>query len=320
MGNGYVNTIEAACDTPAGTELERCLTIKRTHGLGNVFCLLPVLDELLEEGHQLTVLTRPEWTHAFSILRPRISWQVSADQVPANQETVENTEDETVRGENQGEDQGKNQGEKVIDLDELTENLVPCEHRVDEFGRLLGIDSVLGPLRLQVPAVWRVPFEKLAGSVVFAPEGGHSSRTWPIEQASQLKDYLADEKLVLVGTSREGEIRCDYDIRGRLQVHELLGLLSVAGAVITMDSAVLHIAAGLGVPTVAVFGGIDPDYRVRPEQKVVVVQARMKCCPCNKNEICADRFDCIKAARASDIAAALTIAKTTREKVYFHPA
>ena len=307
MGNGYVNTIEAACDVPVGIELERCLTIKRTHGLGNVFCLLAVLDELLERGHQLTVVTRSEWTHAFSILRPNICWQV-----PADQETAENTEEETV--------QVENQGGKVIDLDELTENLVPCEHRVDEFARLLGIDSVLGPLRLQVPAVWRVPFEKLAGSVVFAPEGGHSSRTWPIEQASQLKDYLTDEKLVLVGTSREGEIRCDYDSRGRLQVHELLGLLSVAGSVITMDSAVLHIAAGLGVPTVAIFGGINPDYRVRPEQKVVVVQAEMECCPCNKNEICEDRFDCIKAARTSDIAAALAIAKTTREKVNYHPA
>jgi len=292
MGNSYVNTIEAACDAPAGIKLQRCLTIKRTHGLGNVVCLLTVLDELLEQGHQLTVITRPEWTHAFSVLRPGISWQT--------QETQE-----------------ADQGEKVTDLDELTANLVPCEHRADEFARLLGIDSVLGPLRLQVPEVWRVPFEKLAGSVVFAPEGSHPSRTWPIEQASRLKDFLADEKLVLVGTSREGEIRCDYDSRGRLQLHELLGLLSVAGSVITMDSAVLHIAAGLGVPTVAIFGGVDPDYRVRPEQKVVVVQAQMECCPCNKNEICENRFDCIKAARTSDIAAALAIAKKTRERVYF---
>jgi len=257
-------------------DLEQSVSIKRCHGLGNVICLLPVLDYLSELGWKVKLITRPEWSYVISILRPGLSLDCLAQ---------------------------PQQG--VIDLDDLTEREIPVEHRTDEFARLLGIERTFPALSLTIPARWKEPYQRLAGSIIFAPEGGHSSRCWPIEQAKQLKEKLPGEKLVLVGLKCDGDIPCDEDLRGQLELHELLGVLSQADTIITMDSAILHLGSALGVRMVAIFGGINPAYRLRPGQDVLVLQAKMDCLPCNKQETCGGRYDCIRSIKAEEVAEAV---------------
>jgi glycosyl transferase family 9 (putative heptosyltransferase) len=266
-----------------GNLTTQLVPIKRCHGLGNVICLLPVLDTLHALGCHVQVITNPLWTHAFSRMRPDYDWMA---------------------------DTGDSDPE-IIDLDEMTKRKRPTEHRVDEFAHLLHITAPLPAPQITAPHQWSKPFEHLTGCVVFAPEGGHPSRTWPTINAAQVKAVLPYEKLVLVGTSSEPDIPSDFDTRGQLELHELLGLLAVADTVITMDSGILHLATALQIPTVAIFGGMNPHFRVRDEQRVVVLQTNLLCCPCSKNETCFDRFDCIKAATAEDVAQAVSLARET---------
>jgi hypothetical protein len=261
----------------------RRVVVKRCWGLGNVLCLLPVLDKMCSNGDEVAVITQGEWVGAMSRLRPNILWYSELD-------------------------------EEAFDLDAGTVDAAPCEHRTDEFGRLLGVEGPFVSLKIDAPAVWTRPWEHLRGSVVFGPEGGHASRCWPAREAGKLWEHV-DGNLVLVGMSDSPAVPCNMDTRGQLEVEQLVGLLAVAGVVVTMDSAVLHIAAALSVPTVAVFGGVDPSYRVRADQAVVVVQGEMGCCPCNKDEQCDGAFPCIGAARVADVAAAVELAKTVTERV-----
>jgi len=276
---------------PGSTQLpsdpKTCISIKRCHGLGNVFCLLAVLDRIKQTGQNVHLVTRTEWIPAFSALRPQFSFS-SASQPD------------------------------TIDLDEQTKSLTPCEHRTDEFGRLLGIAPPFASLHLAIPDSWIEPFEFLRHSIVFAPEGGHRSRTWPTKKAVQLKQHLPGDNLVLIGTDPSIDIPCSYDTRGQLAIEDLLAIISLADAVITMDSAVLHIAAALKIPTVAIFGGINPAFRVRRDQPVVIIQAKMDCCPCNKNEICSGTFPCINAAGPQDIVKAVALAQKTKQRIINH--
>ncbi|MFC1782266.1 glycosyltransferase family 9 protein [Planctomycetota bacterium] len=273
---------------------DQCLTVQRCHGLGNIICLLPVLDSLYENGCAINVITQSDWISAFSILRPDFTWSAAAD-------SADNFE--------------------TIDLDDLTRHSSPREHRTDEFGRLLAVDPPFPPPSLSVPESWTQPFEILRDAYVFAPEGGHPSRTWPTDQAALLKNQLADinspAKLVLVGTDPEPVIPCDVDTRGQLQLPELIGILAVAGVVVTMDSAVLHIAAALRTPTVAIFGGVDHGYRIRPEQPVVVIQTQMPCCPCNKQETCAESFNCIRSVTPEDVDRAIQLAHMIDARIIY---
>ena len=269
---------------------QKHIQVKRCHGLGNVICLLPVLDRLDQFGHDIDVITRPQWIKAFSELRPQFQWLSEA--------TDPN---------------------KLVDLDDLTSSSAPATHRTDEFAELLGVDPPFEPLRLQVPPKWLEPFELLKNPIVFAPEGGHSSRRWPTELAKELAGLLPYDKLVLVGLDPDPAIPCDLDTRGQLQLTDLFGLIARGQAVITMDSAVQHIAMALAIPTVTIFGGINPDFRIRKEHSVVVIQSPLDCCPCNKTETCSGRFPCISWTRPQDVVSALEIAKKAQRRIIYKP-
>jgi len=268
------------------------ISIKRCHGLGNVICLLPVLDRLQSGGQQVNLITRPEWVYSLSHLRPDFLYNSPAKSDP-------------------------------IDLDELTRTLIPREHRTDELGRLLGLAPPYTSLHLTIPDSWSQPYRSLRGSIVLAPEGGHPSRCWPPDKAAALYKKIRDKKIILIGTECKTDIPADVDTRGQLELHELLGLLSVACSIITMDSGVLHLATALDIPAVAIVGGVNPEYRIQPDQRVVVVQSKMDCCPCNKNEICGEEYTCIRHIQPQDVIKALdllpSISRRTTCKVDQYP-
>jgi len=259
--------------------------VKRRHGLGNVVCLLPVLDKLAAQGRQIEVITNEKWVGVFRILRPDYLWFAEAE----NQE--------------------------LIDLDEMTEIRRPTEHRSEELGRLLGVDGPFAAPKIIIPQSWETPFERYRNGIIFAPEGGHPSRNWPTDKAVRLGERLKGSKLTLAGLEQQEKIPCVFDTRGKLELHELLGMLAVAKMVITMDSGILHLAAALGKPTLAIFGGIDPAFRIHPRQPVVALQTDLPCCPCNKNETCAGQFTCIKQIKVPQVISTLEMAQTAAGRI-----
>jgi ADP-heptose:LPS heptosyltransferase len=155
-----------------------------------------------------------------------------------------------------------------IDLDAITEDQYPTEHRSDEFARILGCTQVILSPTLQVPSHWLPSkYAHSAGAIVFATEGGHPSRQWRVEKCRALKENYPNDQLVLVGTQTDTEIVCDHDLRTQLSLPALLAVLASAKVVVSMDSGILHLAAAIGVLSVAIFGGINPVYRVRKTKK-----------------------------------------------------
>ena len=266
------------------------LNIKRCHGLGNVILLLPVLDYLFERGTAICLVTREEWIEAFSAIRPHFS-------------IVTGTED------------------PVVDLDRTTSELYPSQHRSDELAGMLGIDEPIRSLVIdRIPSRWGRPFTPLRDCIILAPEAQHASRCWPVENCDRIKELFPGDQLVLVGVDKEPLIRCDVDLRGQLSLSELFGVLSVGKLVISMDSAILHIAAALMLPTVAIFGGVDARYRIRLDQPVVALQSSMSCCPCNKREDCEERYDCIKTISADHVYQAAQLALDAQGFIDFYRA
>ena len=88
-------------------------------------------------------------------------------------------------------------------------------------------------------------------------------------------------------------------------VLELAALFRTAAAYIGNDSGATHLAAWLGLPTVAVFGPSDP-LRWRPFGVAVAVVAPPRACtPCFETaaENCGDR-DCLAEIDAAEVIAA----------------
>ena len=116
-------------------------------------------------------------------------------------------------------------------------------------------------------------------------------RRWAPERFAQVADRLAEEKntaILLFGGKEDEEAndRCiqamkttSHLVMGR-RFLETAALLTRCQLLVTNDSALMHAAAALRVPTVAIFGPTNPAY-VRPFQaRHRIVRKELPCSPC----------------------------------------
>lgn len=256
------------------------LSVRRCHGLGDVLMLLPVLNSLAARGGRVDLLTRKEWRDVLAKFCPRVD--IVSEGRPW-----------------------------TIDLDELTRSMPPTQHRTKEFAELLGLEADAAPRRLITPRAWSRRFDAWRQCIVYAPEAGHNARRWPEEYQFELCRSLLGSPLILVGTKRKPALPCDVDLREDTTLSELFGVVSASRAVVCMDSGVLQVALSIRKPVVAVFGGIDPRYRITPWQRAVALQAPLACVPCNKNETCDETYLCLDAITAKVVLRSLGYVTST---------
>jgi len=125
-------------------------------------------------------------------------------------------------------------------------------------------DAALAPFSLH-----RGTYCVLVPGAEFGP-----AKRWPAAHFAALaceilRDYGA--KVLLLGSAKEAGIcaeiargvpaeqldRC-VDLSGRIDLAQALALVSAARRVVSNDSGMMHVAAALGVPQVAVFGSSSP--------------------------------------------------------------
>jgi heptosyltransferase-2 len=96
-------------------------------------------------------------------------------------------------------------------------------------------------------------------------------------------------------------VRC-LNLAGKVNLRQFMALAGRLKLFITNDSGPMHIAAALGVPTVAVFGSTDPTLTGPVGSRVRVVKKDLECSPCFKRE-CPEPFhyECFKAVKPWDV-------------------
>lgn len=99
-------------------------------------------------------------------------------------------------------------------------------------------------------------------------------------------------------------IRC-LNLAGKVHLRQFMAIAGRLKLFITNDSGPMHIAAALGVPTVAVFGSTDPVLTGPVGSRVRVVTKDLECSPCFKRE-CPEPFhyECFEAVEPGDVAGA----------------
>lgn len=118
------------------------------------------------------------------------------------------------------------------------------------------------------------------------------TKRWPAAFFAELADRLIKEKncrVVLIGSgedksglaefsprSREGLI----DLVGRTSVTDLVSVIKRLDALVTGDTAPLHVAGALKAKIVALFGPTDPRRHMPPAAGAVVLNRRLACQPC----------------------------------------
>ena len=132
----------------------------------------------------------------------------------------------------------------------------------------------------------------------FAPFAAHEGKIYPLERAERLAALLLEEgtadRLFLFGSASEMQQlrtswtslpadRLSYAVDCAHDLGEELALMSRLNAMISMDSANMHLASLVGVPVVSIWGATHPHagflgYRQHIEN---VVELPLDCRPCS---------------------------------------
>jgi ADP-heptose:LPS heptosyltransferase len=176
-----------------------------------------------------------------------------------------------------------------------------------------GIDlGVQRPFRLPVPPAARREADAILSGdarrpVVLCPGTRWPSKLWPAVRWGELLDILArrrpDLRPIFMGAPGEQSLVWEIlastaapgeNLVGRASLWQTAALMERAAAVVTMDSAPLHLAALLEIPTVALFGPTDPG-RVAPRgPQHRVARLDLECLACYKRECPLPRRACLR--------------------------
>ncbi len=83
------------------------------------------------------------------------------------------------------------------------------------------------------------------------------------------------------------------DLAGRTTLAEACDLLADAAVVVSNDSGLMHVAAALGRPVVAIFGSSSPDYTPPLGARAEIVRHAVPCQPCFRRECPLGHLDCL---------------------------
>ena len=160
------------------------------------------------------------------------------------------------------------------------------------------------------------------GYYVFAPgaEFGPAKR-WPATHFSELAAQL-DLPVVLLGSGKEAAL-CDeiaapvnatqpgqcHNLAGKTSLPQALSLIAGSKATISNDSGLMHVAAALGVPQVAIFGSSSPLHTPPLSDKAVVLwlkndpayQPPLDCAPCFARECPLGHTRCLNDISATQV-------------------
>ncbi|MBU0675004.1 MAG: lipopolysaccharide heptosyltransferase II [Proteobacteria bacterium] len=141
------------------------------------------------------------------------------------------------------------------------------------------------------------------------------AKCWPVERYGELAAVLALEYnavMPVFGTEADratAAIIKGYapghvlDLTGRTSLAEAMALIGACQLFITNDSGLMHVAAALDTPLVAIFGSTDPVATGPFAERVRIVRKAMDCQPCFKTH-CKSGFRCMNEITVTEVSSA----------------
>jgi ADP-heptose:LPS heptosyltransferase len=134
------------------------------------------------------------------------------------------------------------------------------------------------------------------GLVALHPGSGSRNNLWPVENFLQLASRIGDDlrlnTILFVGPAEREYLGSELE-RMRainpmwaedLPLIHVASLLDRCRCYIGNDSGITHLAAAVGIPTIALFGPTDPEIWGPRGEKVAIVRKHLGCSPCTEED------------------------------------
>lgn len=142
------------------------------------------------------------------------------------------------------------------------------------------------------------------------------AKRWPVEHFATLARILVNQGLTvwIIGSGKDTELgeaisqQSDgsaINLCGRTQLADAIDLLSSADIVITNDSGLMHVAAALDRPLVALYGSSSPEFTPPLANRVAILQHPVPCSPCFERSCPLGHLDCLNLLLPDTVATAI---------------
>ncbi|MCU7810273.1 MAG: lipopolysaccharide heptosyltransferase II [Candidatus Thiodiazotropha sp. (ex Notomyrtea botanica)] len=138
------------------------------------------------------------------------------------------------------------------------------------------------------------------------------AKRWPETAYAEVARHYLERgwRVWLFGSDKDAEVCAEInaqseskcvDLSGRTSLEQAVDLLSLADAVVSNDSGLMHVAAALQRPLVAVYGSTDPGFTPPLNSNASIVRLGLECSPCFKRECPLEHLNCLKQLSAVQV-------------------
>jgi heptosyltransferase-2 len=143
------------------------------------------------------------------------------------------------------------------------------------------------------------PYVALCPGAEYGP-----AKRWPYFR--ELAERLPS--VVVLGSAQDaqsGAALRGRNLIGKTSLDDAIRLIAGAVAVVSNDSGLMHVAAALGRPQVALFGSSSPQHTPPANERARVLWLRLECSPCFERECPLGHFRCMKEITVDQVLASL---------------
>jgi heptosyltransferase-2 len=157
------------------------------------------------------------------------------------------------------------------------------------------------------------------GFVALCPGAEYGpAKQWPASHFAALAGHLAQRGLGtwIFGSTKDAAIgdeivglagalkppAAPINLAGRTELVDAIDLMSLAGSVVTNDSGLMHVAAAIGRPLVALYGSTTPAMTPPLGRVVAIMERELPCRPCFERICPLGHLDCLRLIPAHEVA------------------
>ena len=130
------------------------------------------------------------------------------------------------------------------------------------------------------------------------------AKQWPANHFAKLAaEHLElGWQVILLGSDNDLDICNSIDaatqhqctnLAGKTELGQVIDIMSRASAIVSNDSGLMHIAAALDKPLVAIYGSSDPGFTPPLSDKAEILSLSLACSPCFKRQCPLGHLDCL---------------------------
>jgi len=147
--------------------------------------------------------------------------------------------------------------------------------------------------------------------IAFLPgaEYGESKR-WPVQYYAELAKKLIEQgfQIWILGSEKDNAAamviangNTAINLCGNTRLEDSIDLLSVCNSAVTNDSGLMHIAAAVNIPLVALYGSSTPDYTPPLTSKAKIHYLALECSPCFKRTCPLGHTNCLNQITVDEV-------------------